>query len=135
MKGTWQTTDGGGAGASLLIALVVVIVFAAATAGPVVHAAEDLVRILLITAAVLAGLVVGAVIGALAWRARHPRQNSTTPESFAAADQLRAMQARTAPRELPAQVHNHVHIHGLSAEDVAAVVARQSQRPSVEEQR
>lgn len=32
----------------------------------------------------------------------------------------------------PQQIHNHVHVHGLSTEDVVAVIARQHQPAAIE---
>jgi hypothetical protein len=115
----WSPCDSGGG----LVAVAAVAIIVLIVAGPVVHAAEDLVRLVLIAAAVLAVVAVAGV-GCLAWRARRHRSISTRPAPFLTPAEIRAVQARTAPRAIaPPQIH--VHLHGpVSAEDLAAIVAQ-----------
>ena len=96
------------------------------------HAAEDLVQILLIGLAVLARLAVAAGIGLIAWHKRRtppewtaqvqspPRAPQRTVQSM-----QRAVQSRTAARSaLLPQIH--LHLHGpVSAADVAELIACQ----------
>ncbi len=133
MRGTWQTTGGSGAGGSLLIAVVVVAVFGAAFAGPVVHAAEDLVRIVLITAAVLAVLA-GTGIGlAVRYRRRTPPPWTVQVQQPPDASQ-RVLEVPAAAQRIPAP-QIHLHLHGpVSAADVAELIARQGNpQPAIEE--
>jgi hypothetical protein len=123
MKGTWTTTGGSGGGWGPPVAFVAVAAAAVAIAKPAAHAAGELLRVVLITAGVLAGLVVAAVIAAVAWRRSHPAAERTTAVSFTGHDAARAVQARSAPRELP-PAQQHIHFHGVSAEDVAEIINR-----------
>lgn len=125
MKGTWQTTSDSG-GHAAAVAVVVVAVLVAAIAGPVVHAAEDLARMVLIAAAVLIGLTAAGAIGFVAWRARSSRLDRTTDVSFITPAQMRAVQARSAPQQaLPAaEVHHHIHLHGLTDDQLAEIINR-----------
>ena len=83
MKGTWQT-DSSSTGPPLLVVAVAVV--AAAVAGPVVHAAEAVVKILLIAAVVLAGLAVAGLVGYVAWRARTPADHRASGSAGYPAD-------------------------------------------------
>ena len=86
---------GGGHGFVLLVAAVLII---AAIARPVVHAAEDVLQVVLITVASVIGV---AVLGAAAYaalRARSRRQNRLTAVSFHPPVTRRASQAVSASR-------------------------------------
>ena len=74
MRGTWQTT-GGGSGAGVGPAVIVgLVLFIAGSAGGIAHAvssaADVVLHIVLITAAVLAGISVAGIGIALVWRSR-----------------------------------------------------------------
>ncbi len=129
MKGTWQTSGSAG---STILALAVIVgagVLAAEAARPVIDAVTELVRVALIAAAALAGTAAAAGISYAAWRWHHPRP-AARPAPFASAEQLRAIQARTAPRQLPAaQVHHHVHLHGLTDQQLDRIAGRQHPTP------
>jgi|RhiMetdeSRZDD1v2_1073273.scaffolds.fasta_scaffold166070_2 hypothetical protein len=124
MRGTWQTTDGGGGGEIVLALLAVLAV--AAIAGPVVAAVGGVVHILFVTAAVLVGVAAAALVGFIAWRPyrwRHPsaaRAAALPPGAAPAAKPLPEPQ-RAALERAP-EVHVHHHWHGVSAEDVAAIL-------------
>ena len=121
MKGTWQTTDSGGG----LVAIVAVVIILGILAGPVAAAAAALVRLMLIAVAVLAAVTV-TVIGFLAWRARRHRSIGTRPASFMSAAEIRAVQARSAPRAIEApRPEIHVHLHGVDAAQAAAIIRQQ----------
>jgi hypothetical protein len=134
MRGTWQTTDSGGGGAGLGTALLVLAgaALAAKLAGPVGAAAAELVWVLGIVVAIIAGGAAVALMGGWAWRWRRRRLDAarTYPQSripVRAAPPL--PQERQAPelpaasrRELPGGLH--LHFHGVSAEDVAAIIER-----------
>jgi hypothetical protein len=129
MKGTWQTTDSGGGGAGAAALVIGAAILAAAIAGPVVAAAVELVRLLFIAAAVILGL---ALAGGAAFVAYRVRQGRTSPVAdvslprqvpWRSAEPLSASQrpAIEAPREV------HIHFHGVTAEDAAAIVRRATQ--------
>jgi hypothetical protein len=65
MRGTWQTTDSGGGGAGLGTALLVLAgaALAAKLAGPVGAAAAELVWVLGIVVAIIAGGAAVALMG------------------------------------------------------------------------
>ena len=95
-----------------------------AIARPVAAAVAELVHILLIIAAVLLGLAFVALVGFVAYRLRHRRN---LPGAARAIPPARAAQPLPMPR--PAigharEVHVHHHWHGVSAEDVAAILDR-----------
>jgi hypothetical protein len=131
VNGTWKTTGGsGGAGAG--VAIVAIVVIAAAAAGPAAHAAVDLVhavgellRIVLIGAAVLLVVAVAAGIGLLAWRRRRTPPTWTAEVQSPACAPQRVVEAPAAAQHvLPPQIH--LHLHGpVSAADVAELIARQ----------
>jgi hypothetical protein len=135
MRGTWQTTDFGGGGAGLGTALLVIVgaaLFVKAT--PVALAgAAALLHLVLIVAAVILGLAAVAVAGFVAWRLyrwRHPgadRATALPPGMERAAHPLtepRRSAAALPPRDRPREIH--LHLHGVSAEDVAAILARRN---------
>jgi len=135
MKGTWQS-DNHGSGVLLLV-VVVVAVIAAAAAAPIVHAAEDLLRILLIGLAVIVGLGIAGAVVALVLELRGRRR----PPPWAVQVQppqrgpQRAAQSSTAAQSaLPPQIH--LHVHGpVSAADVAELIARQGNpQPAIEKE-
>ena len=96
-------------------------------------AAAELFHVLVIMAGVIVGIGAVCVGGLLAWRWRRPRLVAarTAPPAFASAKVVRAApplpRERQAPeltttpgRELPAAFT--LHLHGVSAEDVAAIL-------------
>ena len=124
MKGTWKT-DSGGSGAGEAALLIGVIVLAAAVAGPVLAAVGELLRALVIIAAVVVVLAVAATGAAVALRLRH-RPPPPLPPRVYGSTSVHAVRDRTQPRALPAQPEVHLHFHGVTAEDVAAIIARQN---------
>jgi hypothetical protein len=122
MRGTWQTTDGGGGTIALVIGAAVL---AAAIAGPVAAAAAAVAEALIITIAVLGGLAAVAGTALVAYRLRQGRANRTTPVSFPRPVPRRPVQALPGPERpaigRPAEVH--LHFHGVTAEEVAAILA------------
>jgi hypothetical protein len=125
MKGTWQTTDGGGTGLAVPLA-VGAAVLAAAVAGPVLAAVADLLRavFIILAAAVVLALAGGAV--AAVYRLRHP-QPRIAPPGVIHARPVRPVQDRTGPRVLAAPREVHIHLHDVSAEDMAAIIRQARQ--------
>lgn len=128
MRGTWKTESSGAGALAVLAVVLIVAIIGAAVARPVIDAVTELVRVLLIAAAVLAGTAVAGGIAYVVWRRRHPRPIGTRPAPFISAAQLRAIQGRSAPRQLP-PAEQHIHFHGVSADDIAAIIASQRHSP------
>lgn len=128
MKGTWQTTDSGGSG----LALVIAVIAAAVVAVPVIHAVTALIHALVIAVAVLAGLALAAGAALVAYRVRRGRPaaplvvHQARPVTRPAAESLPAPQRPVVER--PAEVH--LHLHGVSAEYIAAILARREDGPA-----
>jgi hypothetical protein len=90
----------------------------AAIAGPVAHAVRALITVLAITVAVV--LTVAGTAAVLTYRMRCRGARALTQ---------RSMQALPAPEQLVlgrAQ-EVHLHFHGVSAEDMVAIIARQGE--------
>lgn len=117
-------STGGGSGIVAVVVVLLAAIVAVRVAGPVVHAAAALAEILAVAAAV--AVVLAAVAGAalLAHRARRgvPR---AVPVHRVRVLPRQAAQPLPDPRrpaiEAPQQ-DLHLHFHGLSAEDVAAII-------------
>jgi hypothetical protein len=126
---------GGGWFAALVVAIVII---GGILARPVAHAADDAIHVaadvLKITAIVLASVAGVAVLGGLAiigaWVHHHllprPREAAIIQlpagQPAVSAPALRDLPAPPG-RELPAP-QLHVHFHGVTAAEVAAIVAR-----------
>jgi hypothetical protein len=120
--------SGGGLGTALLV--LVGAALAVKLAGPVVAAVSQLVYVLIIVVTVAAGAGAAGAVGVLIWRWRHPRP--IAPRVASPPVQARAAQAFPAPQrraiEAPGQVHIHHHWHGVTAEEVAAIIRHQEAR-------
>jgi hypothetical protein len=126
MKGTWETTDSGGSGAlGELAAVVIGAVVVAAVAVPVINAVANLLEV----AAVIVGalVVLGSVGLVLLLRVTGRRRQAISATVVSPPGQVprRAAQAIPAPQRPPigAPREVHLHFHGVTAEDVAAIVA------------
>ena len=156
MKGTWQTTDGGGDG--LAVALVIgAAVLAAAIAGPVAAAVGELLRAVVIILGVVAVLALAAGAAVMAHRLRPGRPvRSSSQNLIKERAGQRVIAPREHEVRLPrsgtmralgpspgrgtgadrsqGRSHNfdhgelHLHFHGVTAEDVAAIIAEQDRR-------
>jgi hypothetical protein len=110
---------------------VVLVLLAVALLGPAVAAAAvELLHVVVIAAAVIIGLEAAGVAAAVAVRVHRWRAGGVTPVSFPARPPWRPVEAPRAPRQLGSQPpaiehHHHVHFHGLDANEVAAIIARQ----------
>ena len=101
-------------------------------AGPVLDAAAELLRVLLIAAGVIVGVGAASLVGLIAWRwrSRKDAARAMPPRTLVARAAPPLLQARRAG-ELPAAPQReppgglHLHFHGLDAEDVAAILDRQ----------
>ena len=131
--GTWQQTGGGGFDPMP----IVVIIAALAVASGVASAVAAVAQLLLIAVAVVAMVVAVAaavtVVLVVRHRHRHP-QPVQTPQSVL--EQRNAFRAKIgAPpleerpvRQAIEAPQNHLHFHGVSAADVAAILREQGQR-------
>jgi hypothetical protein len=96
-------------------------------AGPVLDAVAGLVHVVLIAAGVIVGLGTAALGGLLAYRLQRPRIDAARAMPPLPMKVARAAQPLPPPQrpaiEAPREVH--LHLHGVSAEDVAAILARE----------
>jgi hypothetical protein len=115
---------GSGIGAAVLVVLAAVVIVKAA--GPVVAALAELVRLVLIAVAVVAGLALAGGTAFVAVRLRQRRAIGAVRVHRAAPLTRQAAEPLPAPRrsaaalpaiEAPREVH--IHLHGTSAEDLA----------------
>jgi len=107
---------------------ILIIIGAIAVAGPVAAAAVELLHILLIAVVVILSLGAVGLAAVIAYRVHRWRAGGTTRVSLPAPTAARAVQAPTGPRpaiERPQEVH--LHLHGVSAEEIAAILRRQDQ--------
>ena len=120
MRGTWETTDSGGSG----LGTVVLIIIAAAVLGPAVAAAvAELLHLLVIVIAALAAVAGAGLVAAGAWRLRSGRQDTARVLYQVTPAPPRASPLPSEPRpaiEAPREVH--LHLYGVSAEEVAAAI-------------
>jgi hypothetical protein len=116
-----HTHGGGGSGLGELA----VILLAVALLGRAVAAAvAELVHVLLIVAVALAVLAGSGLVALGAWRLRSGRQN-TARMVYRVTSAPKRSPLRSDSRsaiEAPRQVH--LHLHGVTAEDVAAILAQ-----------
>lgn len=127
MRGTWQTTSGGsGLGVAVIVALVL-IGSGAVTA--IVHA----LAVLLIAAAVAIPVTAVRVIALAAQRTRSERPGrpdgpawvSREPPGMRPQLEVPRKAAIEPSRELGTpEVHHHLHLHGLTSEQIAAIVTQ-----------
>jgi hypothetical protein len=107
---------GGGSGNEWLVILGAIAV--AAIVGPAAHAIRGLIMVLGITVAVV--LATAGTAAVLAYRARRRGARALTQQGIRA---LPAPEQRALGRARDV----HLHFHGVSAEDVAAIIARQDE--------
>jgi hypothetical protein len=107
---------GGGGGSGWLVIFGAIAL--ATIAGPVAHAIRDLIMVLAITVAAVVALAGTAAV--LTYRVRRGGTRTLTQ---------RGMRALPTPGQRPLERAREVHLyfHGVSAEDVAAIVARQDE--------
>jgi hypothetical protein len=105
-------------------AVVLAAIVVAAVAGPIVHAVAELLRLVAIVLAAALGLVLVGLMGFLCYRWRRRRASTALPVPAARPVPWQAAQAVSEPRrqaiEAPGEVH--IHIHGVTAEDVSAIL-------------
>jgi membrane protein implicated in regulation of membrane protease activity len=107
---------GGGGGNGWLVIFGAIAL--ATIAGPAAHAIRDLIMVLAITVAAV--VAVAATAAVLTYRARH-RDTRTLTQRDMRALPTPGQQALGRAQEI------HLHFHGVSAEDVAAIIAWQDE--------
>jgi hypothetical protein len=112
---THPEMGGGGSGSGWLVTLSAIAL--AAIAGPVAHAIRDLIMVIGITVAVV--LVTASTAAVLTYRVRRRDARALTQRG------TRALAAPERPA-LGRSQEVHLHFHGVSAGDVAAIIARQN---------
>jgi ABC-type uncharacterized transport system permease subunit len=120
-----HTHGSGGSGLGELVLIVLGAAVVVAVAGPVLAAVAELLDLLLIVAGICLGLAAVGVVAYVAYRVRHrPAIPARAAYPLPRVVQ-RPVQARSEPRaaiERPQEVH--LHLHGVSAEDIAALLSR-----------
>jgi hypothetical protein len=125
---------GGGLGTALLVLAGAAL--AVKLAGPVAAAVGELVHVLLLVVAIVAGMAGTCLAGLLAFRVRRrldgaaraalPNPGAVSPLHGVAraAQPLPAPQPERRAIERPGESHWHVHIHGADAETIAQALRR-----------
>jgi hypothetical protein len=113
--------SGGGLG------LVVAVIIAAAAAGPVLAAVAAVAEALVITIAVLGGLTLAGGTALAVYRVRHRRAITRADVSLPRPvpwQHTEPLSAARAPAIEAARPEVHLHFHGVTAEDIAAILQR-----------
>jgi hypothetical protein len=116
--------SGGGSGAIAAAAVLLVLVVVASIAGPVVHAAAELIRVVLIIAGALLGLGLASGIALVAWRRRQGRPAAPRVVGVVTPGLPKPPGTLPAPRRprIGASGEVHLHFHGLTAAEAVAIV-------------
>jgi hypothetical protein len=134
-----HTHGSGGSGIGTAVLVVLGAALAMNLAGPVAAAAGELLHIVMVAAGVILGLGVAVLAAVITWRLRHRRPR--TPQDALAANYRGVVPppgagasgaVTAAQRPALEQPVVHLHLHGVSAEDIAAILARRDRpRPDV----
>ena len=89
-------------------------------------AVGELLHALAIMAIDVVVVAVAATAAAVAYRLRHGPPRALPPRVYGNTS-VHAVQDRPEPRALPARADVHLHFHGVSAEDIAAILARRDE--------
>jgi hypothetical protein len=110
-----------------VVAVIAAAVLAATAAGPVVHAVAALLRAVIITVAATIVVAAAALVAVVMYRVRHPRRGLPADPPWLAARAARPQASSAASRAALVQPAPaiHLHLYGMSAQDVAEVLARQ----------
>jgi hypothetical protein len=118
-----HTHGSGGSGLGTAVLVILGAALAVKLAGPVVAVVSQLVYVFMIVVAVAAVAGAAGAAGVFIWRRRtRPKAARTVllPPQVRAAQTFPAPQRRAI--EARGQVHIHHHWHGVTAEDVAAIL-------------
>jgi hypothetical protein len=118
---------------------ILIVIAAVAVMGPVMAAVAAIVHVLLIVLAVLAGIAATGVVALAAFHVHRWRAGCTVQRSLPAPPRQQAVQAAPVPRPVQAPRQQrpaierggqlHLHFHGVDAEDVAAIIEWQQDKP------
>jgi hypothetical protein len=122
MQGTWKS-DSGGAGDVLLAVVVVVVVIAGVSAAARAVAAIPVYVWVLGAAVIAAVIAAGASVAVHLWRRETARAPDWTARQVTPPRSAQPLSARRRAELPPAQHHEHIHFHGVSADDVAGILA------------
>ena len=122
MKPSGAHTHPGSGGLALAVAVIAV----AAVAVPVIHALTNLIEVLAVVILGLGVLGVAALVCLLRLQGHQGQARTIPPALPPRVYGSASVQGRSEPRALPARQELHLHLHGVSAEDVAAIIARQN---------
>jgi hypothetical protein len=122
MQGTWKT-DSGGAGDVLLAIVVVAAVLAGVSAAARAVAAIPLYVWIAAAAAGAAVIAASAALAVRLWRRETARVPDWTARQVTPPRRAQPLAARRPAGLPPAQHHEHIHFHGVSADDVAGILA------------
>jgi hypothetical protein len=112
---------------TLIIAVITAVVLAATAAGPAAHAVAALLRAVILTVAAVIVAAAAALVAVAVYRVRHPRDLPADPPWLTA----RAAQPQASPAPSRAALGHaatpaiHLHLYGMSAQDVTEVLAHQ----------
>jgi hypothetical protein len=117
-------THGHGGGSGL--GTVVLVILAVALLGPAVAAAvAELLHLLVIVLVVLAAVTGAGLVAFGAWRLRQPRPNAAPVTQRITPAPARPSPLLSEPRRaIERGGHLHLHFHGAGAEEIAALLAR-----------
>jgi hypothetical protein len=127
---------GGGSGLGTAVLVLFGAALAVKAAGPVLAAVAELVHVLLIVAGVIVGVGAAGLVGLLAWRWHRTQADAARAMPPLPPRVARAAQPLPEPRPAIERAGDiHMHLHGVSAEDVAAIIRQQqpAARPAIEE--
>jgi hypothetical protein len=132
MRGTWSTDSSGGG--SLLLPVLALIGIALA-AGPAAAAVAELVHALIILVIAFLGLAAGGAVAIIAWRVHRSRAAEPVRVIRPGPPPWRPVQrvpeARPLPQAPPRAIRRpgeiHIHLHSVSPEDVAEIIARRNE--------
>jgi hypothetical protein len=110
---------------------VLLLILAAAVLGPAVTAAAlVLLHLLVIIGAVVLGVAAVGLVAAVAWRLRSTRPGPPQlVDKATAVPPWRSQALPTAPPAIGPAREVHLHLHGVTAEDLAVILQRDSAKP------
>ena len=117
-------THGSGSGLGTAVLVLASAALAVKLAGPVLDAVGELVHVFLLVAAGIVAVGAAGLVGLLAWRWRRWQKDAARakPPTIVA----RAAQSTPQPRPAIERAPEvHLHLHGVTAEDIAAIIRQQ----------
>ena len=120
-----HTHGSGGSGLGELVLVILGAALVVAVAGPVLAALAEILHVFLIAAGVIVGVGAASLVGLLAWRWRRTQADAARATPPLPTKVARAAQPLPEPRPAIERAPDvHLHLHGVSAEDIAALLNR-----------